>query len=156
MANKTLKTKPLRIAIASDHAAFHMKESLKSHLKNYITHDFGTDSSESMDYPDTGFAAAEAVASGEYNYGIILCGSGIGMSIVANKVKGIRAALCHCTDYARLARMHNDANVLVMPGRFISDYLAQEIITIFLNTHFEGGRHQKRIEKITDYENTKK
>jgi len=155
IANKILKTKPLRIALASDHAAFELKEDIKPFLKGFYLKDFGTNSPDSMDYPSTGFTAAESVASGEFDYGIFLCGSGIGMSIVANKVIGIRAALCHCTDFALLSRKHNNANVLVMPGRFISKYLAKEMIEIFLNTPFEGGRHESRIELINIYEDNK-
>jgi len=105
-----------------------------------------------MDYSDTGFPCAESVANSDADFGIMICGSGIGMSIVANKVKCIRAALCHCTDFVRLTRQHNNANILVMPGRFISTYLAREMVEIFLSTPFEGGRHFNRIDKISNYE----
>ncbi|MCK4700716.1 MAG: RpiB/LacA/LacB family sugar-phosphate isomerase, partial [Bacteroidales bacterium] len=107
---------------------------------------------EPMDYPDTGFKAAEAVAKGDYERGILICGSGLGMSIVANKVKGIRAALCHSVELARLSRQHNDANILILQGRFMSKYLAKDIIKIWLSTEFSEGRHINRINKIKKYE----
>ena len=146
---------PQKIAIASDHAAFPLKEAIKEHYKDIEFIDYGTTSEESMDYPDSGFLGAEAVAKKECDLGIIMCGSGIGMSIVANKVKGIRAALCHSTDFAKLSRKHNNANVLIMPGRFVAKHLAFDIIDAFFSTNFESGRHQKRIDKITKYENKK-
>ena len=138
----------MKIAIASDHAGFELKEAVKNFLTNYEVKDFGADSADSMDYPDTGFPAATAVASGEYDCGILICGSGIGMSIVANKVDGIRAALCQTVQFAELSRKHNNANILVLSGRFISRYLAKDIINAWLTTNFEGGRHQKRLDKI--------
>ena len=138
----------MRIALASDHAGFELKEAIKDFLKEHEVVDFGTYSEESMDYPDTGFAAAKAVASEDCEKGILICGSGIGMSIVANKVPGIRAALCQTIQFAQLSRKHNNANVLVLSGRFISRYLAKDIIKTWLNTEFEGGRHQKRLNKI--------
>lgn len=147
---------PQKIAIASDHAAFELKEAIKSNFNDIKFVDFGTDSLESMDYPDTGIKAAESVATKDCDLGIVLCGTGIGMSVATNKVKGIRAALCHTTDAAKMTRKHNNANVLVMAGRYISKYLAFEIVDTFLSTNFEGGRHQRRIDKITDYENNKK
>lgn len=146
----------MKIALASDHAGFELKEAIKEFLQDQDITDFGTNSLSSMDYPDTGFAAAEAIAKGEYEKGILICGSGIGMSIVANKVPGIRAALCHTVQYAQLSRRHNNANVLVLAGRFISKYLAKDIITAWLQTDFEGNRHQKRLNKITEFENNKK
>jgi len=142
----------MKIAIASDHAGFELKEILKKTLSEYELVDFGTYSEESMDYPDTGFPAAEAVANGECERGILICGSGIGMSITANKVKGIRAALCHCTDFARLSRQHNNANIIVLPGRFIAHHLAEEMIKIFMETPFMSGRHEVRISKMKIYE----
>ena len=155
LAESMISKKKIKVALASDHAGYDLKEAIKPFLSDYEVIDFGTNSTESMDYPDTGFKAAEAVSNGECERGIIICGSGIGMSIVANKVKNIRAALCHCTDFSRLSRMHNDANVLIMPGRFVSKYLAKDIVDIFFKTKFEGGRHQRRIDKITNYENNK-
>lgn len=153
LANERLDTDKPKIVIASDHAAFELKEELKKTLTDYEIIDCGTNSKESTDYPDIGFEAAEAVAKAKADKGIIMCGSGIGMSIVANKVKGIRAALCHSTDLARLARKHNNANVLVVPGRFISKYYAKQIMEVFLKTDFDGGRHRRRINKIKNYEN---
>ena len=146
----------MKIALASDHAGLDLKEEIKAYLGDYEVVDFGTHSSASMNYPDTGFAASMAVAKGECDRGILICGSGIGMSIVANKVKGIRAALCHCTDFARLSRMHNDANVLVFPGRFVSKYLAKEMVEIWMKTPFEGGRHQTRLDIINEFEQKEK
>lgn len=143
----------MKIALASDHAGFELKESIKpfiSRIAEII--DFGTFSEDSMDYPDTGFPAAQAVSDKKCDYGILICGSGIGMSIVANKVPHIRAALCHCTDFARLARKHNNANILVLPGKFIASCLAEDIIHLFMNTEFEGGRHDNRVSKINIYE----
>jgi ribose 5-phosphate isomerase B len=145
--------KTMKIAIASDHAGFELKEQIKNYLSDYNIEDFGTNSDESMDYPDTGFNAADAVSKGECERGILICGSGIGMSIVANKVSGIRAALCQTKEFAELSRKHNDSNILVLSGRFISRYLAKEIIDVWLKTEFENGRHQTRIDKIKLYEN---
>jgi ribose 5-phosphate isomerase B len=140
----------MKIAIASDHAGFKLKEAVKDFLQDYEVKDFGAKSSDSMDYPDTGFPAAISVASGECECGILICGSGIGMSIVANKVDGIRAALCQTVQFAKLSRKHNNANVLVLSGRFISRYLAKDIIKAWLTTNFEGGRHQTRLDKINN------
>ena len=118
----------MKIALASDHAGYKLKEAIKEYLTEYEVIDFGTNSTESMDYPDTGFKAAETVAKGKCERGILICGSGLGMSIVANKVKGIRAALCNSVELARLSRQHNDANILVLQGRFISKKQAGDII----------------------------
>ncbi len=147
-----------KIAIGSDHAGFQLKEAVRIALsEEYEMIDYGTDSEKSIDYPDYGFAVANAVSEGECEVGILVCGSGIGMSIVANKVKGIRAALCHNKEFAQLSRMHNNANILVMPGRFIADSYGVQIAKTWLNTEFEGDRHQKRLDKISNYEskNTK-
>lgn len=145
----------MKIALASDHAGFKLKELIKDILREHEIVDFGAYSLESIDYPDAGFKAAEAVSEGKCSKGILICGSGIGMSIVANKVPGIRAALCQTIQFAQLSRMHNDANILVLSGRFISEYLAKDIINVWLNTEFEDGRHQKRIDKISNYEKEK-
>ncbi len=142
----------MRIALASDHAGYKLKQELLSYLSDFKVVDFGTDSSQSMDYPDIGFAAAEAVAKGECDRGIAICGSGIGMSIVTNKVKGVRAALCTSETIARLSRQHNDTNILILPGRFISFEEAKKIVDTWLNTKFDGGRHQRRLNKIKKYE----
>lgn len=138
----------MRIAIASDHAGYELKEAIKAAFPEHEFEDFGTHSVDSMDYPDTGAPAAQAVAAGKAESGILVCGSGIGMSITANKVRGIRAALCTNTDLARLSRIHNDANVLCLAGRFTAVPYALEIVNNWLNSAFEGGRHQNRIEKI--------
>ena len=145
----------MKIAIASDHAGYDLKEKIKEFLAEYEIVDFGTENSDSMDYPDTGFEATEAVSCGDCERGILICGSGLGMSIVANKVAGIRAALCQTKQFAELSRRHNNSNILVLSGRFISEYLAKEIVNVWFNTEFEGGRHQKRLVKISNYEKEK-
>ena len=142
----------MKIAIASDHAGFELKKMILNDLPDLDIKDLGTYSEDSVDYPDFGFKLAEAVAKKEFDCGILICGSGIGMSIVANKVNGIRAALCQTKEFAELSKRHNNANVLVLSGRFISHYLAKEIIEVWLNTPFEGGRHKRRIDKISKYE----
>ncbi len=138
----------MKLAIACDHAGYELKEALKQAFPQHSFTDFGTNGIASMDYPDTGFPAAQAVASGECEMGILICGSGIGMSITANKVPGVRAALCSITDTAKLSRMHNNANILVLAGRFTAIPYAIEIVSTWLETPFEGGRHQNRINKI--------
>ncbi len=138
----------MKIAIASDHAGYELKEAIKAAFPEHEFEDFGTHSVDSMDYPDTGAPAARAVASGKAEMGILICGSGIGMSITANKIRGIRAALCSNTDVARLSRIHNDANVLCLAGRFTAAPYALQIVNNWLNSSFEGGRHQSRIQKI--------
>jgi ribose 5-phosphate isomerase B len=142
----------MKIALASDHAGFELKEKIKQYLLGHDITDFGTYDSKSMDYPDTGFRAADAVSKGLCDRGILICGSGLGMSIVANKVPGIRAALCQTEKFAQLSRQHNNANILVLSARFISSYLAGDIIKVWLTTEFEAGRHEKRINKIKKYE----
>jgi ribose 5-phosphate isomerase B len=127
---------------------YQLKEALKQAFPQHEIQDFGTFSESSMDYPDSGYPAARAVADGTCEMGILICGSGIGMSITANKVPGIRAALCGITDVARLSRMHNNANVLVLAGRFTATAYAIEIVKAWLETPFEGGRHENRINKI--------
>ncbi|MDK2978949.1 MAG: ribose 5-phosphate isomerase [Bacteroidales bacterium] len=145
-----MRDKKVSIAIASDHAGYDFKEKIKKNLENkgYTIKDFGTHSNESTDYPDYAHPLATAVEKGDYTFGITLCGSGNGISMTVNKHQGIRSALCWNTEIAKLARLHNDANVCSLPARFISYDLAQEIVDVFLNTNFEGGRHQRRIEKI--------
>ncbi|MCL5992490.1 MAG: ribose 5-phosphate isomerase B [Bacteroidetes bacterium] len=140
----------MKIAIAADHAGFEYKSKIIEWLKESGNNpiDFGTNDSDSCAYPDYAYPAAEAVANHSAYYGIIICGSGIGMSIVANKVPGIRAANCMTPEMARLARQHNNANVLTLGARLINFEIAKEIISTFLNTEFEGGRHTKRVEKI--------
>ncbi|WP_293304773.1 ribose 5-phosphate isomerase B [Pedobacter sp. UBA5917] len=139
----------IKIAIGADHAGFEYKEILKDFLKDYELKDFGTYSESSVDYPDFAHPVAAAVESGEFTYGILLCGSANGVAITANKHQHIRAGLCWENEVAALVRKHNDANVLCIPARFVSEELAKEITTTFLNTAFEGGRHQNRVEKIS-------
>lgn len=140
-----------RIAIGSDHAGFPVKESIRKYLETagYAVDDQGTSSEESVDYPDYGKAVGERVASKRADLGIAVCGSGIGISIAANKVPRIRAALAHDVMTARLAREHNDANVLALGGRMVTAEAAVEMVQIFLNTAYLGGRHQRRLDKIS-------
>jgi ribose 5-phosphate isomerase B len=140
-----------QIAIGCDHAGFAVKEYIKQHLGDtgILIHDFGTFSELSMDYPDTAHPLAKAVQSGEYTFGVLICGSGNGVAIVANKYTGIRAAICWNEEITRLARMHNDANIIVLPARFICHEEAIRFVAIFLSTSFEGGRHQVRVDKIS-------
>lgn len=138
------------IGLCSDHAGFELKEYVKQILdaKGLPYKDFGTSSSDSCDYPDFAHPLAVAVENGEVYPGIAFCGTGNGIGITLNKHQGIRAALCWQEEIARLARAHNDANVLVLPGRFISKEEATKAVDVFFNTPFEGGRHQRRIDKI--------
>lgn len=138
------------IAIASDHAGFHYKERVKSFLKqmNLEFKDFGTYSLDSVDYPDFAHTASVAISNGECENGIFVCGSGIGVSIVANKHKGIRAAACESVSAAELSRKHNNANVLCFGERLVGWGVAEDMIKVFLNTNFEAGRHTRRVEKI--------
>ncbi|MGI6096726.1 MAG: ribose 5-phosphate isomerase B [Dethiobacteria bacterium] len=140
----------MRVAFAGDHAGFPLKEAVKDHLlkKGLAVHDFGAYSQDAVDYPDLAFILARAVSGGEFRYGILFCGTGIGVSIAANKVPGIRAANCHDSFSARMARLHNDANILTLGARVIGFGLATEIVDIFLSTEFEGGRHSRRLLKI--------
>ena len=142
------------LAIASDHGGYNLKEHIKAYLaaKGITCKDFGTDSAESCDYPIFGKAAAEAVASGECEKGIVICTTGIGISITANKVKGIRCALCADSLSAEMTRRHNDANMLAMGAGIVGPNLAERIVDVFLSTEFEGGRHQRRVNLITDME----
>lgn len=144
----------MKIAIASDHAGFDMKKMIKKHLEDngHQVKDFGTDSTDSIDYPDYAAPAAKSVASGENELGVIICGSGQGMTMVSNKIPGIRAALCNDLYSARMTRLHNDANVLTMGGRIIGIDLAKEIVDTWLSTEFEGGRHQRRVDKIMAFD----
>ncbi len=141
----------LRIAICSDHAGFELKQHVVEYLraKNPVAlYDFGAYSGTSSDYPDFAHPMASAVENGEFDFGISICGSGNGISMTVNKHQGIRAALCWNVEIARLARAHNNANVLSMPARFISVTDACDMIDMFFSTDFEGGRHQGRIDKI--------
>jgi len=147
----------LIVALASDHAGYRLKERLKGFLTNlghsYL--DFGTDSEESCDYPDFAFPAVESLVKEECHRVILVCGSGIGMSICANKVKGVRAAVAFNTDIARLSRQHNDSTVLCLPARFVTEEQAEEMVKVWLTTPFEGGRHARRLDKITTYEQSR-
>lgn len=138
------------IAICSDHAGFELKSIIEGYLEadNKEYKDFGTYSAESCDYPDFAHPCAKAVEAGECYPGIAMCGSGNGIAMTLNKHQGIRAAICWTPELARLARQHNDANVLVLPARFINPVEALAIVDAFLETEFEGGRHQRRIDKI--------
>lgn len=139
-----------KVAMCSDHAGFELKSIIQGYLEaqdvEYV--DFGTNSADSCDYPDFAHPCADAVESGECYPGIAMCGSGNGISMTLNKHQGVRAALCWTVELAKLARQHNDANVLVLPARFIEPVLALEIVDAFLNTPFEGGRHVNRVNKI--------
>lgn len=143
------------IVLAADHGGYLLKEDVKKHLDEtgveYI--DCGTFSTDSVDYPDIAKAACEKIVSGQCSLGLLFCGTGAGISIAANKIKGIRACCCSDTFSAKYTRMHNDANVLAMGGRVVGPGLACEMVDLFLNTTFEGGRHQRRVDKITRLEN---
>jgi ribose 5-phosphate isomerase B len=141
-----------RIVVGSDHAGFRAKETIKKYLQDagYTVDDVGTNSEESVDYPDFGKAVGERVAGGQDSLGIAICGTGIGISIAANKVEGIRAALAHDSLTARRAREHNDANVLALGGKVVGDDEAIAIVQEFLAAQFAGGRHQRRIDKISE------
>lgn len=145
----------MNIAIASDHGGYALKRELMPYLEKlgYKLNDLGCENESSCDYPDFGIALAKAVANGEFERGILICGTGIGISISANKVKGIRCALCTDATMARLTREHNDANVLALGGRIVGAEHAKDIAATFLSTAFSGEeRHQKRIDKISKYE----
>ena len=139
------------LPISCDHGGFEMKEFLKEKLSSlgYTIKDLGTFSTDSIDYPDYIHPLASAINNGEYELGIILCGSGNGAQMTANKYSNVRAGLCWSVEQAELTRMHNDANILSLPGRFVSFDIALEIAITFLSTAFEGGRHQNRVEKIS-------
>jgi ribose 5-phosphate isomerase B len=138
------------VIIGSDHAAYPMKEAVKQHLlgKGYRVEDAGTHGLDSVDYPDFGIRVASQVSSGTFERGILLCGTGIGMSMVANKFRNVRAALCNEPFGAAMSRRHNDANILVLGGRVTGDVLALELVDVWLNTPFEGGRHRRRLEQF--------
>ena len=135
-----------KIFIASDHAGYEMKTKLNKYFNSFI--DLGTNSFESVDYPDFAHKLSIEVLKNEGSLGILICGTGVGMSIAANRSKGIRAGLVNSVEVARLIRQHNDANVLVIPGRFMKDEDAKNCVQMFIDTQFEAGRHKKRVEKI--------
>ncbi|MDE6083248.1 MAG: ribose 5-phosphate isomerase B [Muribaculaceae bacterium] len=140
----------MKIAFASDHAGYELKLKIEEYVKSkgYDFQDFGCYSTESCDYPDYAHPAAEAIEKGDCDFGIAMCGSGNGIQMTLNKHQGIRAALCWLPELASLARQHNNANVLVLPARFISEEEALAIVDSYLNAKFEGGRHERRVEKI--------
>lgn len=142
----------MKIAIGCDHAGFELKEKLKIYLvsKGYEIKDFGTYSDERVDYPDFAHPVANAVESKEFDFGLLMCGTGNGINMSANKHKGIRAALCWNAEVAGLARLHNDANILTLPARCITEEEAKKCVDVFYTTAFEGGRHTDRIKKISD------
>ena len=146
--------KIMKIAIGSDHAGFELKEKIKKLLEElgHEYEDFGTDSEESVDYPDYALKVAESLAKKKCDRGILICGSGIGMCMSANKVPGVRAALCQNVEMARLSREHNDANVLTMGARLIDEVTAKEIVKVWLKTKFLGERHLRRVNKMKDIE----
>ena len=141
-----------KIAIGCDHAAFHLKEKLKAHLesKGYQIKDFGCYSEERVDYPDFAHPVANGVESREFDFGLLLCGSGNGINMTANKHKGIRSALCWAVEIAEMARLHNDANILTLPARYITEEEAKKCVDVFYSTAFEGGRHADRVKKISE------
>lgn len=144
----------MRIALGSDHGGINLKRSIIDYLvsEGHEIKDFGTDSSDSCDYPDFALPVAESIVAKEFDLGILICGTGIGISIAANKVTGVRAALCHNTFSAHATREHNNANILAMGERVVGTGLALDIVKTFINTEFEGGRHQTRIDKISQIE----
>jgi ribose 5-phosphate isomerase B len=144
----------MKIALGADHRGFELKEKIKKYLTDlgHQVTDFGTHSNQSVDYPDFGFKVAESVAKGKSDFGITFCWTGNGMNMVANKVKGIRSALCINEEMARLTRAHNNANVLALASKFVSEDQAKKIVDVWLSTEFEGGRHKPRIDKIIAFE----
>lgn len=144
----------MKIAIGSDHAGFQFKAEIVQYLqdKGYNFQDFGVFSSDSVDYPDQAALVAQAVAGGNFDQGIIICGTGIGVSIAANKIRGIRAALCHDVFSAQMARAHNNSNVLALGARVVGLGLAETIVEAYLEAEFQGGRHQLRVDKISKLE----
>ena len=144
----------MKICVGADHRGFELKEKIKKYLieLGHDVTDFGTTSTEAVDYPDFGFKMAESVARGKSDFGITFCWTGNGMNIVANKVKGVRSALCLNEEMASLARSHNNANVLALASKFISEEQAKKVVDVWFATEFEGGRHIPRLEKIKNYQ----
>ncbi len=144
----------MKVAIGCDHAAFELKEKVKSHLteKGFEVVDYGTNGLESVDYPDFALKVAEAVRDQNQDWGILLCGTGIGVSITANKVKGVLAALCINTEMAELSRQHNNANILCLGARILDSDLALQIVDAWFSADFAGGRHIQRVKRIEEYE----
>lgn len=144
----------MKIAIGADHGGFNLKKDIVNLLEElgHEYKDFGTHSADSIDYPDVAIPVAEAVAAGEFDRGILICGTGIGIGIAANKVKGIRAALVHDSFSAKATRQHNDSNIMTMGERVIGPGLALDLVATWLDTDFEGGRHSNRVDKMSAYE----
>ena len=144
----------MKIGIGSDHGGYELKDNIKEYLieNNIEVIDYGTDSPESVDYPDFGKLVAEAVVSKEVDKGIVICGTGIGISIAANKVRGVRAALCNDSYSAKMSIEHNNANVLALGARVLGEGLALDIVNTWLNSKFQGGRHERRVNKINEIE----
>ncbi len=144
----------MKVALGSDHGGFELKEGIKKHLnrKGIEFVDYGTFNNESVDYPDYGRITAEAIMKGECDRGIVVCGTGIGISLAANKVKGIRCALVSEEYSARMAKAHNNANMIAMGGRVVGEGIATGVVDVWLETEFEGGRHERRVEKIMEIE----
>ncbi len=149
-----MSSQPAPIVIGSDHAAFPLKQIIKAHVRDLgiAVQDVGTDSEASCNYPDFGMRVAALVSAGKFRRGILMCGTGLGMSMVANKFPRVRAALCNNIFSAMMSRRHNDANILVMGGRVIGDVLAKEIVDTWLEEPFEGGRHQLRIDQFNEFD----
>ena len=145
----------MKLAIGCDHGGFELKEEIVKHLKDrgFDVKDFGIYECKSVNYPEIAFKVADSIASGETERGILVCGTGIGMSLAANKVKGIRAAVCSDHFSAKYTRLHNDANILCLGGRVVGAGVALEMVDLFVDTEFEGGRHAARVQMITDREN---
>ena len=148
----------MKVALGADHAGFELKEKVKKYLqsKGVEIIDLGTESTESVDYPDFAIQVAQLVSQKMVDWGVLVCKSGIGMSIVANKVAGVRAALCHTVEDTKLARGHNDANLLALSGAFTTEAEAKKIVDAWMETEFEGGRHERRVTKILDLEKQRK
>ncbi len=146
----------MRISIGSDHAGFDMKEKLEAHLREagFDVDDVGTHDHDSVDYPEPAARVAQAVSSGAADRGVLVCGSGIGVAIAANKVRGVRAANVSDPEMARMSRLHNDANIVTIGGRYVDEDIARKIVDAFLAAEFEGGRHQRRVDAIAALEDT--
>lgn len=144
----------MKVALASDHRGYPAKEKIKTFLasKGHEVLDFGCNTNASCDYPDSALPAAESVSTGRSEAAVMLCGTGIGMSMTANKVRGVRAALCHDELTAQLSRAHNNANVLCLPADLIGEELMRRVVEVWLNTKFDAGRHERRVAKIVEYE----
>jgi len=140
----------MKVAIGSDHAGFELKEDLKAYLikKGFEVKDFGTYSADRADYPDFAHPVAQSVEDKQYNMGVLICGSGNGVNMTANRHHGVRSALCWNAEIAQLARLHNDANIIALPARYISEQEAEKCLDVFFSTSFEGGRHTDRVKKI--------